>query len=134
MRAERSHWPEAAILGPFEVATDPAVVAAFAAATGAPSGEIPVTFPIVWLSASELKAALRAAAGDDFLPVHESQSFDYARALTPGAAYRLTAAARREAAPERLIVEADVSEPSGAPVLSMRAVLRLVPLTEGQGA
>ena len=45
----------------------------------------------------------------------------------------LTAAARREAAPERLIVEADVTEPTGAPILSMRAVLRLVPLTEGQG-
>ncbi|MFO1166601.1 MAG: hypothetical protein U1E19_00525 [Rhodoblastus sp.] len=66
--------------------------------------------------------------------MNPSRSTTRVRALTPGAAYRLTAAARREAAPERLIVEADVSEPSGAPVLSMRAVLRLVPLTEGQGA
>ena len=134
MRAERSHRPEETVLGPFEVATDPDAVAAFCAAIGAPKGEIPATFPIVWLSAPDLKAALRDAVGPDFLPVHESQSFDYARPLALGVAYRLTAAARREHAPERLVVDADVAEADGAPCLTLRAVLRLVPLAEGQGA
>ena len=134
MRAERSHWPEETVLGPFDVATEPNAIAAFAAAIGMPPGEIPATFPIVWLSAADLKAALRAAAGDDCLPVHESQSFDYARPLIAGASYRLTAAARRETGPERLVVEASVLELSGAPALTMRAVLRLVPLAGGEGA
>ncbi|HMN73042.1 MAG TPA: hypothetical protein PKA55_14355 [Rhodoblastus sp.] len=134
MRAERSHGTGETVLGPFEVATGADEIAAFAAATGAPPGGIPATFPIVWLSAPELKAALRAAAGADFLPVHESQSFDYARSLAVGAAYRLTAVARRESAPDRLVVEAAVTEAAGAPVLTMRAVLRLAPLTLGQGA
>ncbi len=134
MRAERSHRPEEMVLGPFEVATDPAAVAAFAAAIGAPAGQIPVTFPIVWLSAPDLKAALREAVGPDYLPVHESQSFAYLRALAPASAYRLTAIARRESGPERLVVEADVSDMAGAPVLTLRAVLRLVALAGGQGA
>ena len=134
MRAERSHWPEEMVLGPFEVATDPAEIAAFAAAVGSGDGYVPPTFPIVWLSAPALKAALRDAVGPDFLPVHESQSFDYIRPLAAGAACRLTAIARREHAPDRLVVEASVADLAGAPVLTMRAVLRLVPLAGGQGA
>lgn len=130
MRAERSHRPEEAVLGPFEVATAPAMIAAFAAAVGVPMADALATFPIVWLSSPEMKAALRAAVGPDYLPVHESQSFDYARALRVAAAYRLTAVARRESAPERLTVDVDVVEMTGAPVLTMRAVLRLVPLSE----
>ena len=133
MRAERSHRPEETVLGPFEVATDPAEIAAIAAAVGCADGSVPPTFPVVWLSAPALKAALRDAVGPDFLPVHESQSFDYARPLALGAACRLTAVARRENAPERLVVEASVADLSGAPVLTMRAVLRLVPLAGGQG-
>lgn len=132
MRAELSHRPEDIILGPFEVATGPDEIAAFAAAIGAPASDIPATFPVVWLSSPGLRAALRDAVGPDFLPVHESQSFDYARPLVVGAVYRLTAVARRENAPERLVVEASVVEPAGAPVLTMRAVLRLVPLSGGQ--
>ena len=65
--------------------------------------------------------------------MHESQSFDYCRPLVPGAAYRLTAVARRESAPERLTVVADVVQMAGAPVVTMRAVLRLAPLSGGQG-
>lgn len=134
MRAERSHRPEETVLGPFEVATRSADIAGFAAATGAPAGEIPATFPIVWLSAPALKDALREAAGADFLPVHESQSFDYLRPLARDATYRLVAVARRESAPERLVVEASVTELSGAAALNMRAALRLVPLAGGEGA
>lgn len=131
MLAERSHTTEETILGPFEVAADRASVARFAQETGARDGGVPATFPIVWLSGAELKAALRAAAGPDCLPVHESQAFDYIRPLTPGDAYRLTALARRVAAPDRLIVEASVSDRGGALALTMRAVLRIVPLAGG---
>ncbi len=134
MRAERSHRPGETVLGPFDVAAGPDEIAAFAAAVGAPSDEVPASFPIVWLSRPELKSALREAAGADVLPVHESQSFDYAQPLSVGAAYRLTAVARREYAPERLVVEASAADRAGAPVVTMRAVLRLVPLAAGQGA
>ena len=134
MRAERSDRPGEIVLGPYEVATDASAISAFAAATGAPAETIPATFPIVWLSGPELKAALRTAAGANFLPVHESQAFDYVRPLAAGARYTLTAVARRESGPERLVVEAAVVELSGAPALTMRAVLRLVPLAEGEGA
>lgn len=134
MRAELSHRPEETILGPFEVATGPAEISAFAVAIGAPATDIPPTFPVAWLSSPGLKAALREAVGPDFLPVHESQSFDYSRPLGVGVACRLTAVARRESAPERLVVEASVVETAGAPILTMRAVLRLVPLSGGQAA
>ena len=134
MRAERSHRPGEIVLGPFEVATGAGEISAFAAAVGAPANPIPATFPIAWLSAPALKAALREAVGPDFLPVHESQSFDYVRPLVPGAALRLTAVARRESAPERLVVEAEATELSGAPALIMRAALRLVPLAGEEGA
>ena len=132
MRAEQSHRPEEMVLGPFDVAACPAEIAAFAMAIGARDDVVPATYPIVWLSSPELKAALRATAGPDYLPVHESQSFDYSRPLVPGAAYRLTAVARRESAPERLTVVADVVQMAGAPVVTMRAVLRLAPLSGGQ--
>lgn len=132
MRAERWRQPEEIVLGPFEVAAGPAEIAAFAAAIGAPASDIPATFPVVWLSSPGLRAALRLAVGMDYLPVHESQSFDYARPLVVGAAYRLTAVARRENAPDRLVVEASVAEVAGAPVVTMRAVLHLVPLAGGR--
>lgn len=134
MRAEPRRQSEETILGPFEVATGPAEIAAFAAAIGAPASDIPATFPVVWLSSPGLRAALRAAVGPDYLPVHESQSFDYARPLVVGATYRLTAVARRESAPARLVVAASVAEIAGTPVLTMRAVLRLAPLSGGQAA
>ncbi|MCB1535920.1 MAG: hypothetical protein KDJ44_14660 [Rhodoblastus sp.] len=134
MRAERSLRPGEIVLGPFEVATGASEVQAFATAVGARAGEIPATFPIVWLSAPALKAALREAVGPDFLPVHESQSFDYVRPLVPGAALRMSAVARRESAPERLVVEAEATEFSGARALTMRVALRLVPLGSGEGA
>lgn len=132
MRVEPAHGPEEEILGRFEVATGQSEIAAFAAALGAPADGVPATFPIVWLSSPKLKAALRAAVGADVLPVHESQSFDYVRPLAPGVRYALTAVARRETMPARLVVEASVADLSGAAALSMRAALRLVPLAEAQ--
>lgn len=134
MLAERASKVEETSLGPFEVAADPAQIAAFAAASGAADAAgVPATFPIVWLANPELMAALRALAGADRLPVHESQSFAYARALTPGARYRLSAVARQESAPERLVVEARVTGMADEPVLEMRAVLRLVPIAGRPG-
>ena len=72
------------VLGPFEVAVDPARLADFAAATAA-GGDVPATFPAVWLSDPAVKDALRRAVGPGRLPVHESQSFDYSGPLAPGA-------------------------------------------------
>ncbi|MFV0280699.1 MAG: hypothetical protein ACK5JM_08050 [Rhodoblastus sp.] len=138
MGVERPLGPQETALGPFEALADPAAIAAFKAALDAPGAvldasgaEIPATFPIVWLSLPALKTALREAAGAGHLPVHESQSFDYAQPLVSGAAYRMSVAAQRENAPPRLVVEAKVADASGAKIVTMRAALRLVPLAEG---
>ena len=119
-------------LGPFDVVADPAAIAAFAAACGHRGADIPATFPIVWLAGPELKRALRAAVGDDALPVHESQAFDYFAPLTAGTRYRLSGVARRQANPDRLVVEAQTFDPDGRAALALRSVLRIVSLAGGR--
>lgn len=125
MLVERNHPAEETILGPFEVEADPARVGAFAAAAGGAGAGVPAAFPIVWLAEPRVRTALGAAAGPNVLPVHESQSFDYARPILPGEKLRLTLVLRREASPDRLVAEAEVEDPAGARALSLRTVLRL---------
>ncbi|MDE2362065.1 MAG: hypothetical protein KGM42_05245 [Hyphomicrobiales bacterium] len=115
------------ILGPIEAAADPAEIAAFRAALGSTAPEPPPTYPIVWLARPALRAALDRALGGRFLPIHESQSFDYERPLKAGGRYVLTGVARRESAPDRLILTAEAQEADGgAMAVRLRSVLRLV--------
>ena len=118
--------PAGIVFGPFEVSTDNATVSAFARFVGAAGGHPPATFPIVWLSHPSFKAALRAALGPGFLPVHESQSFHYERPLKLDGRYVLSGVARREFGPDRLVVVADAVGPDGRVALTLRTVLRIV--------
>jgi len=113
-------------LGPFDVVADPASISAFANALGQQRNEPPATYPIVWLSTPALKQALREALGPGHLPIHESQSFDYERPLTPGGRYRLAGSARREPGPDRLIVTMQATDDGGRLVVAMKSVLRIV--------
>ena len=133
MSDQRPFPAEAFDLGPFEVAADPAAIAALAAAVGAGGSMPSATFPASWLSLPKLGEALRAAIGPGYLAVHESQSFDYDRPLRAGGCYTLSASVRREAAPARLVIVARATETDGAVALTMRSVMRLV-ATAGERA
>ena len=112
-------------LGPFEVKADQGSISAFAAALGQAISDTPAIFPIVWLSAPALKQKLRSALGPGHLPIHETQSFDYEHPLTPGR-YRLSGVARRECAPDRLIVTMQAIDGGGRTTVVLRSVLRIV--------
>ena len=114
-------------LGSFAVTTDRAEVDAFRAATGLPPGDgVPATFPMRWLAAPEVRAALLAIAPEpDLVPVHESQTFEYLAPLFVGVRYALALAARREAAPDRLVLTGTISGEDGAPCVHVETILRL---------
>lgn len=122
-------------LGPYVVGAGRAEVEAFAAATGAMPGDaVPATFAMRWLAAPEIRAALLALAPEpDLVPVHESQSFEYLAPLVVGARYALALAARRESAPDRLIVAGTISDDEGAPHVRVETILRLFS-TEAEAA
>lgn len=118
-------------LGPFAVAATPSQIDAFRAATGLPPGAaVPLTFPMRWLAADAVRTALTSLAADaDFVPVHESQSFDYAAPLASGTEYALNLLVRREVAPDRLVVEGTVEGTDGTPVARLETILRLFSTT-----
>jgi hypothetical protein len=113
-------------LGPFEVVAEQDSIADFALAIGQQTSEPSATFPIVWLSLPALKQALRATLGAGHLAIHESQSFDYERPLTPGGRYMLSGVARRESGPDRLVVTVQAADEGGRIAVAMRSVLRIV--------
>lgn len=112
-------------LGPFAVATDAAALARFSAVAGAASMEVPTTFPIVWLSHPELRAAILKFARPGEVAFHEEQTFDYRAPLVPEATYALTALIERVEEPARIILASEVVR-DGATILAMRTVLRLI--------
>jgi hypothetical protein len=118
-------------VGPLSVLVDEERVARYRRETG--FGEtleriVPVCYPAVWLATEEVGEAIRAAlAGEDVVPVHESQSFRYAAPLRVGESYRLTVALRREAEPPRLVLNASVATLSGEARLCAETLLRIVP-------
>ena len=114
-------------LGTFAVTAEGGEVAAFRAATGlAPGDEVPATYAMRWLAAPEVRAATLAMVPEpDVVPVHESQTFDFIAPLTVGSDYRMEIAARRETAPERLILDAAIRGGDGAPCLRVETILRL---------
>lgn len=118
-------------LGPIRVFVDEEHVARYRRETGfADTLEkiVPVAFPAVWLTADEIGGAIRGALeGEDVVPVHESQSFQYLAPLRVGESYDLTISLRREQTPPRLVVNASVSTPDGALRLNAETLLRIVP-------
>lgn len=114
-------------LGTFSVVARPDEVVAFRAATGLPPGAaVPATFPMRWLASPAVRDALLALAPESHLvPVHESQLFDYRGAILAGRDYDMTLAARREPAPDRLVLDGTVAEADGTTVVTVETVLRL---------
>ena len=114
--------------------TDAARVGAFAGAIGAlepGAPAVPLTYPFCWMTSPEVRPTLERMIGDPaLLPLHEAQSFAYARALTLDAEYRVILTFTRTSGPERLTVAAAVSTPSGEPCATFETVLRLVPRAE----
>jgi hypothetical protein len=112
------------------VRTKAADVAQFAEATGtAPfAGFVPLTYPFCWLALPEARRLIMDLVGSDALPVHESQSFTYLRALQPDCDYSLSIEAFRGANSDRVTLQAAVSTLDGKECLNFETVLRIVPL------
>jgi hypothetical protein len=122
-------------LGPFLVRTEPADVTAFARQTGARADHVPFTFPVRWLARRELQAAAVEIIGDvNWVPIHESQSFDYRAPLSLNTDYEISVTMKRELEPSRIVVVVHVG-PSGEAIhLRMEMILRIIPLPAGQVA
>ncbi len=119
--------PEA--LGTFAVVAEAAAVAAFRRATGCGGDDrtVPATFPMRWLARPDVRCAIMALLPEpDLVPVHESQSFDYAGPLEPQVAYHLALSAARSCEPERLSVHGLLLDDMQRELLRLETVLRLV--------
>lgn len=118
-------------LGGFPVVAGRADVAAFRKATGldGDGATLPLTFPMRWLAAGEIRAAIASAAPDeDVVLVHESQAFEYAIPLRVGEPYTMVLAARRETDPARLIVDGTIQAADGSAHATLETIMRLFPL------
>jgi hypothetical protein len=115
-------------LGPIRVTADPDTVAAYRRVAGWPhaEGQPPASFPVVVMNLPEVGDAIRAAAQEVGLPVHEAQHFEYSRPIRLGEYYDLMLELRRESDPARLVVSAEVSDSSGARIGRIVSTLRLI--------
>ena len=111
----------------FPVIARASEVSAFRAATRSGGDvRVPLTFPMRWLAQPEVRRALLEMASDaGIVPVHESQTFEYARSLSTDEPYALALHGRREIAPDRLVVDGVVSDAGGATVVRLEMILRL---------
>jgi hypothetical protein len=119
----------AAALGTFAVSGTTGEAEAFREATGTGSSgdTLPLTFPMRWLVSPEIRAALLETVADpDVVLVHESQAFEYTERLRSGESYALSLFARRDSAPERLLVDGVISDGSGLELARLETVLRLI--------
>jgi hypothetical protein len=115
-------------IGPLKVHADPAEVEAFAQeiSGGATEEGLPFTFPIRWFTHPDIRAAGERLGGSDpWVPIHESQSFDYERPLKIGVDYTMVVEMHREMEPARLILRAEIGD--GAPCLRTEMILRIIP-------
>lgn len=121
-------------LGTFSVLADAGEVAAFRAALGLAeqhAGDVPATYAIRWLAAGEVRAALMTLVSEpDLIPVHEAQTFGYVEPLTCGIVYRMNVRAHRTCAPDRLLVDATISDERGTRHVEMATTLRLISTAE----
>jgi len=118
-------------LPPIRVRTGASEVAGFLCETGGARtlGFVPLTFPIRWLALPAIRGLiLQLIGGQDFLPVHEAQSFAYEHELQIETDYVLAVEARRTAKPPRLTLKMAVSTGQGKICAHLETVLRIVPL------
>lgn len=122
-------------LGPFAVRAATAEAAAFAHETGGNDGAVPFTFPVRWLARPEFQAVATELIGNDrWVPIHESQSFDYRASLAVDTDYVMTVTMKREVEPSRIILVAQIGPAGEVPRLDMEMILRIVPLPAEQAA
>lgn len=119
---------EAQALGRFPVVATAAEAEAFCRATGVAQGAtLPITFPMRWLTSPEVRAALLALVeSDGFVLVHEGQSFTYTQALRADEPYSLTLTARRQTAPDRLVIDGTIADEAGLERTRLETILRLI--------
>lgn len=123
--------PLALRVGPLTVHTGAAEVEAFRLETcGALNGKgVPFTFPVCWFVHPAIRAAGAELIGPEpSVPIHESQSFDYAQSLEMDVAYQMTVEISRERDPSRLILRAEIGgmESGSAICLRMEMILRII--------
>lgn len=116
-------------VGPLIVRAGHAEIAAFQREIGGEIGAtaVPFTFPVRWLTHHDIRAAGAALLGAaPFVPIHESQSFDYIRPLIAEADYQMNVEIRLETAPVRLILRAEIGDET--PYLYSEMILRIIPV------
>jgi hypothetical protein len=114
---------------PMEAVVDAGLAEDFARETGVrlEGDAAPLAYPALWLAQPRLRDQIaQICAEANALPVHESQRFDYAAPLRQGVRYLFAIAARREAEPSRLVLDATLSDLQGEAVGRVETVLRLV--------
>lgn len=120
--------PDPLRIGPLKVRASAAEVEAFRRETtgGPASKELPFTYPVRWFTHPDIRAAGAGLVGPEpWVPIHESQSFDYDRPLEVDTDYQMMIELSREAEPPRLILRAEIGDT--APCLRSEMVLRIVP-------
>ncbi|HKH81467.1 MAG TPA: hotdog fold domain-containing protein [Methylovirgula sp.] len=118
-------------LGPFVVRVEAGEADSFRRETGGRAGRIPFTFPVRWFAHPELRAAAARMMGEAaWVPIHESQSFDYRRPLESNVDYRMSVEMSREAKPPRLILRAEVVAGEDELCLTAEMILRIVSMEQ----
>ncbi|MCI0737060.1 MAG: hypothetical protein L0Y50_12455 [Beijerinckiaceae bacterium] len=118
-------------LPPICVRTGADEVAGFLRETGGVgTGDfVPLTFPFRWLALPTIRGKiLQMSGGENFLPVHEAQSFAYQQSLRTGADYVLCVEIKPVEKPPRLIVKMTVTAGQGELCAELEAILRIVRL------
>jgi hypothetical protein len=114
-------------LGPFPVRVEAEASEAFGSATGGEAGRIPFTFPVRWLARPEIRAAAaRMIEEAEWVPIHESQSFEARRPLELAIDYRMRLEMWLETKPLRLFLRAEVATDADEPCLVMDMILRIL--------
>ncbi|MGC2394280.1 MAG: hypothetical protein WA465_11335 [Methylovirgula sp.] len=80
-----------------------------------------------WLTHPDIRAAAaRLIGAAEWVPIHESQSFEVRRPLETAVDYRMRMEMWREAMPPRLLLRAEVATDADEPCLVMEMILRIV--------
>ena len=122
-------------IGPVTVSADAAEARTFAKATAGQNDiadELPFTFPLRWLAMPAIRAVITQLVTRNgeaaFLPLHESQTFDYAAVLRPNIPYRMIVDIHREPENPQIVLHAEIGPDETRIHLRMDMVLRLVPV------
>ncbi len=122
-------------LGTFVVRATAAEAEAFRRETGGTGQGVPFTFPVRWLARADFHAVAVEMIGDaNWVPIHESQSFDYRTPLAPDTDYKMAVTMKREIEPSRIVLIAQIGRPDEASYLTMEMILRIIPLPSEQAA